>query len=240
MEYITHYTNIETALTYIIPHLKLKFGTIKDTNDHYEASIGDNILENPFKYISGDGKTSKQFLSEFENFFNEFSKVKSSLGVCCFETCEDIAFAGTNKHLWTFYASGKQNNAGIALVFNKNKIIDGISKNYNIKFQGAVRYVPREELIKISRGTDPIEMLQYKDDFWINENEFRIIIDSDKGNPPFFIDIAGCIEKIVVENSYHLSVNPRFYRLLSDLMGNEVKIASKVFFSRNLSIGVIQ
>ena len=85
-------------------------------------------------------------------------------------------------------------------------------------------YVEQQDLVNIGKGKNLIRSLCSKDIFWEPENEYRIILKGLSITPPFFVNIYGCIKKIVIPYGYYHQMHEKLNLSLNLLCGRDVEI----------------
>jgi hypothetical protein len=196
---IYHYTTFSTALNQILWSKRLKFSTIGNSNDPYEVKILPPMISANF----GD-HAPPHFYEEIRNYI--FNRIQ----IACFVNDPS---GWSNLPLWAHYG---ENGNGICLGFDEDSIKahlatkNGISNSKSDVVEypqdlseyfnppNVVRYIPSDtiETIREKVWESACKHFFRKDYAWRYENEYRIMVGSEK-NEPYSIDIADSIREIV-------------------------------------------
>jgi hypothetical protein len=111
-----HYTNLSTAIEYILPNKELLINSIKNTNDPREnKSFG-------FGKITND--STKQIEKELSDY-QISERIRKKIKVICFSRDFDykgkLIFGYNNSRMWTQYGG---NHKGICIQLDKDKFLE--------------------------------------------------------------------------------------------------------------------
>lgn len=200
-DYLYHYTSIETLLLYILPEKRLRFSSIKTTNDPEEC-YDHNVFH---------GDMSLEQLNDFSHIIKNQARIVS--------LTQDGDYKGYEKpRMWAQYSN---HHRGACLIFNRRALI----KEFRHAFKDTIHYDDKisyditderiartKEAFTIHQDTNIDQHIRkYIDIFyfckhpdWRQENEYRLFVRSADN---CFINLDGILEAIVlgVEAEPHLN-----------------------------------
>ncbi|TAL67792.1 MAG: DUF2971 domain-containing protein [Bacteroidetes bacterium] len=250
-----HYTKLRTGIENILKDRKLKFGDISKFSDLREKIfIQPMFVPTPNGFTTDINKINdidKQVTNQIENYkclcFCTNKQIVEGVDVNSYvyllnrvlpQEMEIIKILkGYQKdRMWDQYSDGFE---GFCFVFDKSIFIDDIEKNlsYKIINQGNVNYSedPRHQLslLNLNEVSEKEADDNLKQKFFVKhydykeENEYRILIKSQKGNDDF-IDVSKSMKAVIVGPSfpeiYYNVVKEKLYELNSIRNCNNVKL----------------
>lgn len=225
-KYLYHYTTIEKLLLYILPQKELKFSNIRYTNDPYESyergfhMCDDlNLMEREREiYMKVFLENQKKFADTLRNEIRIICCSKDALP----QTYDVIRNSGRGflkPRMWAQYAN---NNKGVCLVLNKNKLIKQFENNFKDTFHISkdIVYEFNYEMIERSYNAYTFNTSELKDSTfeqvvenkiinfsdiyyfskhpdWKEENEYRFLVRADSG-ADLTLKLDGILESIIL------------------------------------------
>lgn len=230
-KYLYHYTSMETACK-ILYYRTLRFSSLSSTNDIFEQRS--KII---FEHVTSSNIDIANFVREY--LACERKKIKilcfsqdtelnldEQKAMCMYLSRDQIRANVTGRgfalpRMWAQYA---ENSRGVCLIFNKQKLLESLSKQSIINTPKSVEYINyyfpyritegelirMYELINSSESEVLNELISEDSGFghynffcklcdWSSENEFRIITAVD--NPSDIIEVSNIgefIEGVVI------------------------------------------
>lgn len=180
-KYIYHFTNYDTALTYILPKLNLRLSSFLESNDPKESQTFGfwSILENCDDWLRYDIK------NEFECYLrNECKQLCFSTDYIIKNRKTSFKIAGyKNPVMWAHYAAKSK---GVCLVINKRLFIDQhkhLIKN-RVKYKSMLKF-PKIDMNKWKNEKELYfkqyllqnanELFFQKNFHWSSEHEIKFI-----------------------------------------------------------------
>ena len=230
---ICHYTSIEKAFGHIIPSQKFHFSNITKTNDPYEVN---------FHWFCGTmasafGDDAEAELGGVFNRRNDAKEdIKKNIRVGCMaiSSTENEWDCCNNHHLWTHYASEKNDiNSGCGLVFDLDEIINAINQtSHQIIWHGNVEYCPASQLDFSGDEINPAEIFCKKPLRWKEECEYRFILKHDmdiKG--PTSIDISRALIGIAINGLKLNNITDNYISALNQVFPNGIRWLRRTYDS---------
>jgi hypothetical protein len=237
-----HYTMASVAVEGILATGQFRFGLFEATNDPREAKQW---------HISASIPDGVDFdVKEFDALAGEADRLlRRSVKLACFT--EDapatldwnrvIGRGFGHSRLWSHYA---ENHSGVCIGFNRTALLTSVGRQIKAlgeNFHGAVDYVndaaPPIQATNINIeqvdefGLDAVisatvrqhwkRLFFTKDTDWASEHEYRWVIVNDEPLP-VYVDVSGCIEMIVLGDSFSVNRLPSIHRLKRSWEGVEI------------------
>lgn len=221
---IFHYTKLSTGLEKIIETQRLKYSSLRNTNDPKEyQDVQFNIAGN---VVCKD--YTKELGTETISNISRLWKDKSR--ILCFcqnsENNHNHGIHGYSKsRMWSQYAD---NHKGLCFVFSKEALGKHISNTmnpneYEIFFENVIyeqkriqcRTLDRDNILKYGPEEYAYKHLinNYKELFFLknydykDENECRLVLIS-KNNNPDYLDISSSLQGIIIGDACPNTYNP--------------------------------
>lgn len=219
-EYLYHYTSIETLLLYILPQKRLRFSSIKQTNDPEERY--DTSLFN-FSHLLPEGRLlSDEIIASLEELSHSLKEE-----ACIISLSQDDSSRGYEKpRMWAQYSN---HHRGACLVLRKQQLLESFRETYQhvIHHDGPINYDVTKERQRRTKDAymlslsdlSPMNLKQtinrkiddYLDVFYFNkhpdwkqENEYRLLVRAK----PYecFVDLDGILDYIIIGTEAELSL----------------------------------
>lgn len=218
-KYLYHYTKRETLIEYILPSLRLKLNSLKNTNDPKEKKISlFNFIDNV--KFAGAYVEIKTRLQEYLD--NEFK-------MCCFSgdyVDENIEFSGFNlPRMWATYGD---NHKGVCLKINRKKFCEENEIDDQTRILKAVEYSSRVTHGLINNGDefdldyrkvvnelirdnlDNLYFVKHKD--WQTEREIRFVSLERKEYCSIYESLDSILLGMDFNKKYLASINSQLGR----------------------------
>lgn len=220
---IFHFTKFSTALEYILPDRRLKFGSLLKTNDPKEYKSYGFISKNGF--FDDDSQIKKQL--EWHQKISDL--LRENVKVLCFSTDYFInaePFDGYNlPRMWAQYG---ENHLGVCLDIDFDKLkeenkeflfgckTDKVSYLSRIKYPvinyDKIRELGMDEFIKEYRNANINQLFFTKFIDWETEREFRILF-VDENNKDRFLSIKKSLNRIILGIDFNECYLPSIFKL---------------------------
>lgn len=221
MSKLYHYTNLNTAIEFILPSMKLRTNSLKKMNDPKENQPWAFSTIN-IDYLSIFPETYSE-QSHIEHQFMFGNKIRENIQVICFVNNDDNKGA-FNEMMWAHYAS---NHKGVCLEIDEDLFFEEnqeLLKGYkleNVQYgkhqQIAINYdrkmSPEYNIFKIIENQYRMLFLR-KSFYWEHENEKRLLV---YGKEHFYLGIKKSLTGIFLGLFFPYMYRPSIDALLSQL-----------------------
>lgn len=213
-----HYTKMDTLIEYILKDNKLRAGKLVESNDPKETSEMNFFITTGLSNYEDRKKVLNNFFNQKQRIISENIKEYSKIICFSLDSVSPKCKGYNHPRMWAQYA---ENNKGVCLVLNKRKFQNEFDEKFEHykTYCGKVTYDFRDNeeytrayTLNLNDNNSINEIISkkmdkyYKEYFfskhydWIQENEFRYVINSDEKNF-FYISINESLEKIVLGNN---------------------------------------
>ncbi len=260
-KYLYYYTSFETGAKYILPKMRLRFNSFKNTNDPRETK------EWNFNLSISEGEHEKlPICVDFLSYQKKFTDlIKKRIKLLCFSRdynpqngeWKNYGLFGRGFMKPRMWAQYGDNHKGLCLIIDKKMFesellaeeqIIGKYKSDYIEYRD---YFEPNDLYAFKIDTKDIIKSNFKDVVndrvkryyktmffrknidWETETEYRYLLKNNIKN--VYIDIKNCLKGVVLGLDFVLKKK----RVIKKLLPNSITIAQLYYINQNYTVGPI-